>query len=137
MDSTTESSGSRRINFLRAQQDYIALAAAASIVLHEARKAVPPIKFPDDPGDALSIAAGTLSRLLAIYAFDGARGCHTPLPPHAIKECSAITPLSVRRNELASALLLMRRSGLPFTLAMSLRRNAPNDAAGSRPRSRP
>jgi hypothetical protein len=131
MGPTTEPSAARRINFLPAKQDYLTLAAAASIVLKEARKAIPPVKFPDDPGDASRIAAGALARLVGIYAFDRARGCHTPVAPHVIEGCSTIASLSVRRSDLASALLLIRRSGLPFILALSQRRKAPNDAPES------
>ena len=125
MGTMTESSGARRINFLHSRQECMTLAAAASIVVQETRKAVPPIKFPDDPGDALSIAAGALARLVEIYAFDRASGRHTPIAPDALKACSTIASLSVRRSDLASALLSMRRAGLPFLLAMSLRREAP------------
>ena len=131
MEPTTESSGARRINFLRAQHDYMALAAAASLVLHAARRATPPVKFPDDPGDASSIAAGVLSRLIGIYNFDRTRGCHVPVAPHVVGRCSTIASLSVRRSDLASVLLLIRRSGLPFILAMSQRPKAPRDAPRS------
>lgn len=122
MGTMTESSGARRINFLHSRQECMTLAAAASIVVQETRKAVPPIKFPDDPGDALSIAAGALARLVEIYAFDRASGRHTPIAPDALKACSTIaslSSLSVRRSDLGSALLLIRRSGLPFILAAS------------------
>ena len=122
----------------------MALASAAAIVLDEARNKIPPAEFPDDRSDALNIAAGALARLVTVYASDGAHGVHSPVALDfplkgrfmnggtALRQDgghgATITSLWVRRTDLAFALLLMRRAGLPFALAMNF---GESDAPGT------
>lgn len=104
----TRARGVPRIDFLKARQQHVTLPAAAAILLHEARTAIPPVKFPDDPGAALSIAEAALARLVGLG--------------------STIALLSVKRSDLASALALIRKAGLPFALAI---KRAPHHAGRS------
>lgn len=108
--------------------DYMALAAAAAIAFREAHYAGGAASA-EDLADALNIAASALSRLVTIYAFDAPSDSHVPVVldltkgrfvdgaalfrPHAL-DGSAIGSLAVRHDDLASALSLIRRTGLPY-----------------------
>lgn len=86
--------------------------------------------FPDRE-DALNIAASALSRLLPVYVIDEAT--HAPVATkvdvangrflHGAREFrrsngALVTSMSVKRDELAAALPLIRRVGIPFDLAI-------------------
>ena len=113
----------------------MALSAAAAILLQQARNAIPPVEFPDDQVAALNIVAEALSHLLTLYAFDGSVHIPVALDPSLgrfinggtafrshDRRGATLTSLWVRRVDLGRALLLIRQVGLPFALAVYLRR---------------
>ncbi len=108
----------------------MALAAAAAMAFREAHYARSAPSSAEGLADALNIAASALSRLVTIYAFDGPSNSHVPVAldltkgrfvdgasvfrPHG-QHGPAVGSLAVQRNELASALSLIRRTGLPYS----------------------
>jgi hypothetical protein len=98
------------------------------MAFRETRRGVPPAESLEELADALNIAASALSRLVTIYSFDGAG--HAPIVLDLTQgrfvdgatafrlndaRSSTLTSLLVKRSDLGSALLHIRRAGLPFT----------------------
>lgn len=108
--------------------EFLPLAAAAGMAFRETRRQTPPLESLEELADGLNIAASALSRLLTIYSFDGAG--HSPagldltkgrfvdggtaFRPNDLRG-PIVTSLLVKRSDLASALLHIRRAGLPFS----------------------
>ena len=114
------------------EKPFVTLAIAAAMAFREAQGASPQsiASFPDRE-DALNIAASALSRLLPVYVIDEAT--HVPVATkldvangrflNGAREFrrsdgTLVTSISVKRDELASALSLIRRVGIPFDLAI-------------------
>ncbi|HET7365728.1 MAG TPA: hypothetical protein VFJ70_19320 [Burkholderiales bacterium] len=111
-----------------AEQQYVALSAAAAMVFRDAWHGAPAAERADDADAGLNLAASALSRLITIYGLDDVSNARTPIALDVAKgrfiegatsfrlhECPGlrITSLSVRRSELASALSFITRVGLP------------------------
>lgn len=114
------------------QESFVALSAAAAMAFHEAQdRSTRAVLSPHDHDDALNIAASALSRLLLIYVADEAtqRGVATKLDVVSGRflrgatefrrhDGSTVTSMTVKRADLTSALSLIKRTGIPFSLAM-------------------
>ena len=114
------------------QESFVALSVAAAMAFHQAQgRSTAAIDSVEQHDDALNIAASALSRLLAIYTVDeGTRErVATKLDVLSGKFArgatefrrsngGVVTSMTVRRGDLASALSLIRRVGIPFGLAI-------------------
>lgn len=108
---------------------HVPLPLAAALAFHEAHGSptvVPLLEYED----GLDLAAAALSRLVPIYAID--EGTRLPVPGHfnlgagkfrhgattyELADGTAMTPLVVPRDPLATAVELIRSTGIPFELA--------------------
>lgn len=114
------------------QQEFMPLSVAAAIALHQAQRGAKAIQSAQDYIAALDIAASALSQLIPIYAFDAVS--HTRVAVDAdpaegefaagatefqYHNRSKLTPLSVLRGDLISALSFMRRFGPALAFAAS------------------
>src|SRR5579859_1463531 len=119
------------------QHDYLELSIAAAMVLREAGHPGAATEPGHDFNEKLNIAAGALARLLTIYGVDEISRAHTPIAPDAVAgefvEGAAafrhhagymVRSLGVRRSDLASALSLIRRIGVPFATPDATRRGS-------------
>lgn len=128
------------------QESFVALSAAAAMAFHEAQdRSTRAILSPHDHDDALNIAASALSRLVAIYVVDEAtRTCAvvkldvvngkfvrggTEFRRH---DGSTVSSMTVKRADLTSALSLIKRTGIPFSLAMGEATRSPTPAGESK-----
>ena len=123
----------RRIDSLwrNLDQTHVALPIAAALTFHQVvHSNGPTFVNRQDYEDALNLAAAALSRLVTIYA-----GADAPAPgvPLAVdlrhhhfaggatelrgKDGSARRDLSLPRDELISAIPLIKRAGLPFAFS--------------------
>jgi hypothetical protein len=113
----------------RVDHNYLPLHVAAAVTFHQAYGSKNVVISRSDYDDALNIAAAALSRLMHVYTLreppEGrvalavdltnsyfARGATELRNSH-----DTIGELSVARDELVSALSLIRRTGLPFAFA--------------------
>ena len=113
----------------RVDHNYLPLHVAAAVTFHQAYGSKNVVMSRSDYDDALNIAAAALSRLMHVYTLreppEGrvalavdltnwhfARGATELRNSH-----ETIGELSVTRDELVSALSLIRRTGLPFAFA--------------------
>jgi hypothetical protein len=114
------------------EKPFVTLAIAAAMAFREAQGASPRFlaSFPDRE-DALNIAASALSRLLPVYVIDEATHARVATKVdvangkflHGASEFrrsdgTLVTSMSVKRDDLASVLPLIRRVGIPFDLAI-------------------
>jgi hypothetical protein len=114
----------------RANSPYVPLAVAAAVAFHQAYSGTPASISQRDYEGALDIAAAALSRLIPVYTLrDPQAGRATPLVVDLARArfargatelrdgADTVAELSVARNELLSALSLLRRIGLPLSFA--------------------
>jgi hypothetical protein len=123
---------SERTNALlqRVEHDYLPLCVAAAITFHQVHGSTKAIVSRSDYDDALNIAAAALSRLIPIYALREPREGRVVLAVDLTQARFArgatelrsshetVGELSVRRNELVSALSFIKRMGRPFAFAV-------------------
>ncbi len=114
------------------QESFVALSAAAAIVFHEAQgRSTKAIVSPQDHDDALNIAASALSRLLTVYVMDDSARTRSGVKLDLLggkfargatefrrADGSVVTAMMVKRGDLTSALSLIKRVGIPFSLAI-------------------
>ena len=127
---------SQRTNalFQRVDSPYFPLAVAAAIAFHEAHHSAAISVSRQDYDGALDIAAAALSRLLPVYTLRDSRGERATLVVDLTRaqfargatelrgQRETVGELSVARSDLASALSLIKRVGLPFSFTGSNRR---------------
>jgi len=111
---------------------FVSLPIAAAMAFREAQGASPRSLVPLlEREDALNIAASALSRLLAVYTIDKGTNARVATKVDVASgkfqrgarefrrsNGTLVTSMSVRRDELASALSLIGRVGIPFDLAL-------------------
>ena len=136
------------------QESFVALSVAAAMAFHEAQgRSAKAVQSRQDHDDALNIAASALSRLLSIYAVDEATHLRVALKLDVLggkfvsgatefrrNDGATVRSMTVRQGDLTSALSLIRRVGIPFSLALgeaappaaeaAERRKAPEDEPG-------
>lgn len=115
----------------RARQSmHVPLAVAAAITFHQVHGNTKAIAGRTDYDDALNIAASAISRLIPVYELSDPREGRKPLAIDLVKarfvrgatelrslDGQAIRGLTVLRSEFASALSLIKRTGLPYSFA--------------------
>jgi hypothetical protein len=114
------------------RESFIALPAAAAVVFRQVRgHSLRTAASLEDVNDALNIAASALSRLIEIYVLDEVAHTRAPMKLDVVSgkfvrgasqfqrdNGSTIDAMSVKRADLASALSLISRAGIPFGLAI-------------------
>ena len=114
------------------QESFVALPVAAALAFHQAQgRSSKAIGSREDHDDALNIAASALSRLVTIHVMDQATSARIPLKLDVGKgkfmrgatefhgsDGVVLVGMTVRRADLASALSLIGRVGIPFALAV-------------------
>jgi ribosomal subunit interface protein len=119
--------------FLRDSTDtYVAMSVAAAITFHQAHGNTRAIISRRDYDDALGIAAAALSRLIPIYTLRDPSEGRVRVVADLTRQRfargaselhgtdgSSVGALSVVRSDLISAISLIRRTGLPFSFALS------------------
>ena len=121
---------------------YVPLAVAAAMTFHQVQGNTRAIISRQDYDDALNLAAAALSRLVTVYTMAGTPGERRPLSVDLIKQHfvrgatelratdgSRVLDLSVLRGEILSAISLVKRAGLPFSLALATPKAAEPEAA--------
>ncbi len=124
------------------QQQFIPLTVAAAIAFHQAQRGRKAIQSPSDYIEALNIAAGALSRLIPIYVMDDGVGMRVTIDVELLHgeftgcatgyradDGSMFKPLSVMRDDLTTALSVMRRVGPTLAFAVT----APKQEAPASP----
>ncbi|HET7197925.1 MAG TPA: hypothetical protein VFI86_04605, partial [Burkholderiales bacterium] len=115
------------------QEGFLALPVAAAIAFHQAQgRSARAVASVADHDDALNIAASALSRLIDIYVVDDVARTRTPARFDLLQgkfargatefrrnDGSTVRSMSVKRTDLTSALSLVRRVGIPFSLALA------------------
>lgn len=113
------------------QDQLVPLSVAASMIFYQAHGSAAAIRSPADFNDALDLAASALSRLVAVYAIapGGSRvALHIDLTAGSfsrgatqfrLREGSMHAAMLVRRGDAVSAMSLIRRTGIPFSFALS------------------
>lgn len=114
---------------MSASENYLELSVAAAMVLYEAGHPRVETESSPDFNEKLNIAAAALARLITIYAVDEISHARMPIAPDRVAgkfiEGAAafrhhagyvVRSLGVRRSDLASALSLIRRIGVPFAM---------------------
>lgn len=114
----------------RVEHNYLPLHVAAAITFHQAYGSKNAAISRSDYDDALNIAAAALSRLMPVYTLREPREGRVVLAvdltearfAHGATELRSghetVGELSVRRNELVSALSFIKRMGRPFAFAV-------------------
>ena len=118
------------------QEGFVSLPAAAAIVFHQAQgRSARAVASASDHDDALNIAARAISRLVDIYVVDDAAHLRRPTRLDLLtgkfihgatefrrNDGSSVHSMSVKRTDLTSALSLIKRVGIPFSLAIEAER---------------
>jgi|tagenome__1003787_1003787.scaffolds.fasta_scaffold19708874_2 hypothetical protein len=117
----------------RFQESFVPLPVAAATTFHQAHGNTNAIIRREDYDDALNIAAAALSRLVPIYSVLDPRDGRTPVTPDLTQQYFArgatelrsrdatapLRELSIRRSDMLSAISLIKRTGLPFSFALT------------------
>jgi hypothetical protein len=111
---------------------HVPLPVAAAMTFHQAHRNTKAIITREDYDDALNMAAAALSRLVPVYRIDDPAQEHAAVAVDLTRHRFArgatelrggnqapLRDLSVRQGDLQSALSLIRRAGITFTLALS------------------
>jgi hypothetical protein len=115
------------------QESFVPLPVAAATTFHQVHGNTNAIIGREDYDDALNIAAAALSRLVPIYTVLDPRDGRTPLTPDLTQQYFArgatelrsrdaaapLRELSIRRSDMLSAISLIKRTGLPFSFAVT------------------
>jgi len=124
---------SQRTNALlqRLDNPYFPLAVAAAIAFHQAHSSALTCVSQRDYDGALDIAAAALSRLIPVYTLREPQGRRVTVVVDLTRArfargatelrsaADTVGELSVARNDLVSALSLVKRIGLPLSFASS------------------
>lgn len=114
------------------ENSYVPLAVAAAVAFHQARGSMESVVTREDYEDALGMAAAALSRLAPVYQLrdppDGRVALQVDLTQRRFARGATelrggnqpvARDLSIRYCDLQSALALIKRAGVSFTLALS------------------
>jgi hypothetical protein len=128
------------------QAAQVPLAVAAAITFHQVHGNTKAIVTRADYDDALNIAAAAISRLIPIYSLSDPRAGRVQLAVDLTKARfqrgatelytpggQAVRDMTVRRAEFASALSLIKRTGLAFSFAALPGEPAPDTQAKKEP----
>ena len=110
---------------------HLPLAVAAALAFHQVHGNTKAIVTRQDYDDALNIAASALSRLVPVYTLRDAREGRVVIAVDLTQQRFArgatqlrsadgtIGELSLKQADAISAISLIKRAGLPFSLALS------------------
>jgi len=111
---------------------HMSLAVAAALTFHQVHGNTKAIVTRQDYDDALNISASALSRLVAVYTRRDAREGRVAVAVDLTRQRfvrgatqlrsadgTTIGELSLKQTDVVSAISLIKRAGLPFSLALS------------------